>query len=185
MSLATVTTLRCISPPLRNPVVVLICFPRQEFCALVRYGPPELGHCARALNDLNWAAGLTGRCLQSTLPESVLDDLVCTRLSSLLNCVRLGTAKLDIAEMQQIAEVGASLGGCLECGCGCGCGCGCFPRLLACILAFDVEGAEERVGLGFGSAAEVAIEVAKGMGAGEVRVGDANTGELEEAFEKL
>jgi hypothetical protein len=162
-------------------VVVLICFPRQESCALIRYRPPKLGHCARALDDLGWAAGLARRRLQPALPQCVLDDLVCTRLSSLLNCVGLVTAQLDIAEMQQVAEIGTSLGCCLECGCGCGC----LLRLFTCILSFDVESAEERVGLGFGSIAEVTIEVTKGVGAGEIGVGDANTGELEEAFEEL
>jgi Zn-dependent alcohol dehydrogenase len=162
-------------------VVVLVCFPRQESCALIRYGPPKLGHCACALNDLGRAAGLARSCLQSTLPQSVLDDLVGTRLSSLLNCVRLVTAQLDIAKMQQVAEIGTSFG----CGLECGCGCGCLLGLFTCLLAFNVKRAEKRVGLGLRSVAEVAVKVAKGVGARKIGVRDADTGELEEAFEEL
>jgi threonine dehydrogenase-like Zn-dependent dehydrogenase len=52
-------------------------------------------------------------------------------------------------------------------------------------LAFDVKSAEERVRLGLGSVAEVAVEIAKGLGASKVGVGDADAGELEKAFEEL
>jgi hypothetical protein len=83
--------------------------------------------------------------------------------------------------MQQVAEIGTSFG----CGLECGCGGGCLLGLFTCLLAFNMKSAEERIGLGLGSIAEVAVEVAKGVGARKIGVRDADTGELEEAFEEL
>jgi hypothetical protein len=87
---------------------------------------------------------------------------------------------LDVAEDQQVAEVGLLLllrervrGGDLGLG------------LLAQDLAFGVQLGEERRWVGLGGIAQVAVDVAEGARGGEVRVRDAGAGELEEAFEQL
>ena len=87
---------------------------------------------------------------------------------------------LDVAEDQQVAEVGLLLR--LR---------GHVRRddlrfgLLAQDLAFGVQLGEEGRRAGLGGVAQVAIDFAEGARRVEVGVRDAGTGELEEAFEQL
>lgn len=117
-------------------------------------------------------------CVEAALPQCVLDDLLHAGGDALLRLCGPCPAQLDVAEGEQVAEVGA-LGGR-----GVGGEDGCFGAL-AQDLARGVEGAEERGWGGLGRGAERAVEIAQGAGGGEVGVGDAGAGELEEALEQL
>lgn len=86
--------------------------------------------------------------------------------------------KLNVTQGQQIAQIGVLLGGNVG-------GQDLCLGLLADDLAFCVEAAEERGRGGLGGGAQRAVEIAKGAGGGELRVGDAGAGELEEALEQL
>jgi hypothetical protein len=52
-------------------------------------------------------------------------------------------------------------------------------------LVLDFDQVKEFLGLGFRGRDEVGVEVAEGVAGVEVRVGDAEAGEFEEAFGKL
>jgi hypothetical protein len=87
---------------------------------------------------------------------------------------------LDVAEDQQVAEVGLLLLLLDDVRCG-DLGLG----LLAQDLAFGVQLGEEGGRVGLGGVAQVAVNVAEGARGGEAWVCDAGAGELEEAFEQL
>lgn len=80
--------------------------------------------------------------------------------------------KLNITQRQQIAQVGALLGGNFGGQDLCLC-------LLADDLAFCVDAGEERGRGGLGGGAQRAVEIAEGAGGGELGVGDAGASELE------
>ena len=117
---------------------------------------------------------------QPALPQGVLDHLLQTDLDALVLLGGPAAVHLDVAEDQQVAEVGLLLllregvrGGDLGLG------------LLAQDLALGVQLGEEGGRIGLGGVAQVAVYFAEGTRRGEIRVCDAGAGELKEAFEQL
>lgn len=135
---------------------------------------PAQRRTSRHITPLLPSAAALG--IQSTLPQRILHHLLQTGLGPLLRLGGLGAAELDVAEGEQIAQVGALLGRCVR-------GQNLCLGLLAEDLALGVEGAEEGGVCGLGGGAEGAVEIAQGARGGEGGVGDAGASELEEALE--
>lgn len=88
--------------------------------------------------------------IQAALPQGILDDLLQAGLGALIRERRFCAAELYVAEVDQVAEVGAVfLGGGVEEGL--------LLGDFAGALAFDVERRVEAGGVRFGGVAEVAV----------------------------
>jgi hypothetical protein len=107
--------------------------------------------------------------------QCIVDDLLHAALLELLALARLGLAQLDVAKRDKIAKIRFAVGCQLQ---------GLVPACCT-LLAFEVDGAVERRALRPSGVTEVLVEVAEGLGGGEVRVRDAVTRELEDTLEEL